>query len=104
MIEILALTMAAATGPDPRCAERVGFYQPSRGVVGTPRIAADVARLYLEAVYGTSQIARQLPLGVSISREVWYVRGVLPRATVGGVAEIEICQSTGKVLRITHGK
>lgn len=104
MIEFLALAMATGTGPDPRCAARIGFYQPPYGIISTPRMAVEVARTYLDAIYGASVIARQLPLKVGIRREVWHVEGVLPRNKVGGVAEIDMCQSTGQVLRVAHGK
>lgn len=104
MIGFLAFTLASAVGPDPRCAARVDFYQPPHGVISTPRMAVEVARVYLEAIYGVKNIARQLPLEASIDREVWHVRGVLPQVSVGGVAEIDLCQSTGQVLRVTHGK
>ncbi|MES2496037.1 MAG: NTF2 fold immunity protein [Pseudomonadota bacterium] len=104
MIGFLALAMATGTEPDPRCAARVDFYQPPRGIISTPRMAVEVARTYLEAIYGASVIARQLPLTVSRRREVWHVEGVMPRNSVGGVAEIDMCQSTGQVLRVVHGK
>lgn len=103
MIGFLALAMTTGTEPDPRCAARVDFYQPPRGIISTPRTAVEVARTYLEAIYGASAIARQLPLKASIRREVWHVEGV-SRNSVGGVAEIDMCQSTGQVLRVVHGK
>jgi hypothetical protein len=102
MIGLIA--MLAAAGADPRCAARVGFYQPPHGIISTPRIAEEVARTYLDAIYGTDTIARELPLKVGISHEVWRVEGTLPPNSVGGVAEIELCQSTGQVLRVVHGK
>lgn len=102
MIGLVA--MLAVVGADPRCAARVGFYQPPRGIISTPRIATRVAQTYLEAIYGADAIGRELPLKVSISRQVWRVEGTSPPNSVGGVAEIELCQSTGQVLRVAHGK
>jgi hypothetical protein len=103
MIGFLVLAVATGTEPDPRCAARVDFYQPPRGIISTSRIAAEVAQTYLEAIYGERVIARQLPLQVSMKRGVWHAKGVMPRNSVGGVAEIDMCQSTGQVLRVVHG-
>jgi|KBSSwiStaDraftv2_1062776.scaffolds.fasta_scaffold348564_2 hypothetical protein len=104
MIELFMMVVAAV-GADARCAARVGFYQPPHGVISTPHIAAQVAEIYLNSIYGADMIHRELPLKVSISREVWHVRGKDMGANfVGGVAEIDLCQSTGQVLRVVHGK
>lgn len=104
MIGLLTMALVAA-GPDPRCAARVGFHQPPHGIISTPRIASQVAETYLDAIYGKDLIDRELPLKVSVSREVWHVTGKdLPVPTVGGVAEIDLCQSTGQVLRVVHGE
>ncbi|HMI19282.1 MAG TPA: NTF2 fold immunity protein [Sphingomonas sp.] len=109
MIGLLVLASVTATTPDKRCAARVEFYQPAAGVVSTPLMAASVAKLYLEQIYGADVIRRELPLQVSRTREVWHVRGGFQKpgflkTAVGGVAEIDLCQSTGQVLRISHGK
>ena len=105
----LMMLAAAVSGPDPRCAARVDFYQPPRGAISTPHMAAQIAEIYLAAVYGSDVIRKELPLDVEIEREVWIVRGthrkVRPWETfIGGLAEIEMCQSTGQVLRIVHYK
>ena len=97
--------LAATVGADLRCAARVDFYQPSHGIVSTPRVAVQIAHTYLNAIYGKAQVDLELPLKVSIRREVWHVTGKdLPKWSVGGVAEIDICQSTGQVLRVFHGE
>lgn len=102
MIGLMAMLHAASA--DPRCAAHVSFYQPPHGMISTPRIAKQVARIYLDAIYGAGTIAHELPLKVAISREVWHVEGTLASNSVGGVAEIELCQSSGQVLRVFHGK
>ncbi len=106
MLGFLAMAAAAAAvGPDSRCAARVGPYQPPHGIIGTPRVAARVAEIYLVSIYGAELVQRELPLRVLIRREVWHITGRnLGPDFVGGVAEIDICQSTGQVLRVTHGK
>jgi hypothetical protein len=100
----LAMMLATVPGPDPRCAARVGFYHPPHGVISSPEVAARVAEAYLDAIYGKKIIDRELPLKVSIQRGVWHVSGKdLPTGWVGGVAEIDLCQTNGQVLRVVHG-
>jgi hypothetical protein len=98
------LAGTAIAEPDARCASRIGFYQPPTGIVSTPKNASRVAEIYLSSVYGSDQIKSQLPFDITAENGVWLVTGKLPRGFVGGVAEIEICQSNGLVLRIAHGK
>lgn len=98
-------TYSASAASDPRCSARIGFYQPSRGIISTPRMAAHIAEIYLTAIYGSDLIRRELPLKVSIDREIWHITGKdLGANVVGGVAEIDLCQATGQVLRVVHGK
>lgn len=104
MIGLLLVATLTTASPDPRCAARVDFHRSPRGIITTPRMAREVARIYLNAVYGADWIDRELPLKVSIARGVWHVEGQLPPGSVGGVAEIDLCQSTGRVLRMVHGQ
>ena len=105
MVELFAMAAVVAMKPDPRCAARVGFYQPPHDIISTPNMAARIAEIYLDAIYGKVLIDRELPLKVSIAREIWHVTGNdFPVPSVGGVAEIDMCQSTGQVLRVVHGQ
>jgi hypothetical protein len=74
-------------------------------MISTPRTAARIAEIYLNSVYGAAQIGSELPLKVRISKQVWHVTGRnMGPGHIGGVAEIDLCQSTGQVLHVTHGK
>lgn len=104
MLALFALA-AVLGGPDPRCAARVAFYQPPHGIISTPTTAARIAEISLNAIYGADQIRTELPLKVRIAREVWHITGRdMGPGYIGGVAEIDLCQSTGQVLRVVHGK
>jgi hypothetical protein len=94
---------ASAAG-DVRCAVKVEGHPPAVGLVATPSVAVAVARTYLSAIYGAKQINEQLPLKAMVHKGVWRVEGTLKPNLKGGVAEIEVCQSTGQVLSVDHGK
>lgn len=104
MIGLLMLAAAVGAKGDPRCTAKVGFYQPPKGVISSPAVARAAAEIYLNAIYGADLISREEPLRVSIARQVWHVEGQLPPRAFGGVAEIDLCQANGQVLRIYHSK
>ena len=79
------------------CRERIGFFQPSAGVVSTPRIAKEVAYLYLHQVYPRDPLR---PLSAKLEKGVWYVDGYFPKGDIGGTAHLEMCQSDGRVVRL----
>ena len=65
--------------------------------------AIKVAESILTPLYGT--MANERPLRAElIGDTVWSVHGTLPLGWKGGVAEIEILKSDGKVLFVCHGK
>lgn len=78
-------------------------YTPSGGMIPNETVAHDVARVYLTAAYGKARIESQLPLVVGFKDKVWTVKGSFNRMhSVGGVAEIDLAQQDGRVLRLTH--
>jgi hypothetical protein len=79
-------------------------YAPPGGMIADAAIARDLAKVYLIAVYGKKQIEYELPLSVSLKEKVWTVKGILNgKRRDGGVAEIDLAQQDGRVLRLTHG-
>jgi len=63
-----------------------------------------LAEIYLIEIYG-DKILQQKPWIVTDNDDSYVINGRLPREfKVGGVAEIEIRKSDGKVIRYTHGK
>jgi len=78
-------------------------YSPPDGVIANEVVAREIAMIYLSAVYGKAQIQSQLPLLVSRKGDVWTIKGSFNRRrSVGGVAEIDLAQQDGRVLRLTH--
>lgn len=63
-----------------------------------------LAEIYLIEIYG-DEILQQKPWIVTDNDDSYVLKGRLPKEfKVGGVAEIEIRKSDGKVVRYTHGK
>lgn len=105
MLGLMAAALAMAAGHDLKCSARVSFYQPPQDMIATADMAARIAETYLTSIYGEKIIRQELPLKVSHERDVWHITGKdLPPLWTGGVAEIDLCQSNGQVLRIVHGK
>lgn len=62
-------------------------------------------KIILNYHYGEEEINEEKPFDVELLNDtVWYISGSLPEGAVGGVAEIFIRKSDGKVLRMIHGK
>jgi hypothetical protein len=101
---IAASHQDVAQAGDPRCARSVQGFSPKRGVVGDPKTAQTVALAYLTPIYGEANMRREMLLQARLSGEVWTVNGTLPRGSVGGTAQILICQRNGTVLSIIHFK
>jgi hypothetical protein len=103
-IALLVLATPALASADTRCSAAVRGYQAPAGMVGDQSTALEIARTYLSAIYGAEQIAGEMPLKASVRDGIWHIEGSLKPGFKGGVAEIEICKSTGRVLSVRHGK
>ena len=101
-IDAAALTTQAGAASDFN-------YKPQEGYVGTARIAIQIAEAVLRPIYGARLIANEEPLtAVLTNDDIWIVRGSLRKArswpSVGGVAEIWISKSDGRILKVIHGE
>ena len=80
-------------------------YRPPKGVVPDANTAVRIAEAVLSPIYGADKIKREEPFRAISDGEVWHVRGDMHcDRCLGGVAEIEISKTDGRVLRIGHGK
>lgn len=87
--------------------ERSDFnYVPKSGYVDKPEVAVGIAEAVAIRFYGRSEIEKQRPYLVKQLNDQWVVRGSFPypEGTKGGVFEIEVSSSDGKILRMIHGK
>lgn len=77
---------------------------PPQGVVPDTVTAVRIAEAVLSPIYGEDQINSQQPFKAVLKNGVWTVEGTLPEDARGGVAEIDISQKSGAILRISHGR
>ena len=80
-------------------------YVPDEGVVPNKETAIRIAEAVWLPIYGDSIYSKQpFKTAYDEKEQCWFVYGSLPENTLGGVPEIKISKSDGKVLYINHGK
>lgn len=108
---LLWMGIAACTSPEPQpqsdteSASEVSdtnSYTPT-GPVRDSQSALRIGEQVLVARYGRATIDSQKPLSASLRNDIWLVTGTLPSGTVGGVGEVEISSTDGRILRVSHG-
>ena len=79
---------------------------PKSGYVNKPEVAVGIAEAVAFRFYGRSEIEKQRPYLVKRLSDRWVVRGSWPYGSgvKGGVIEIEVASSDGKILRMMHGE
>lgn len=98
-----AMTFAVLALQPANASSEAHSYAPPEGVIANEIVARAIAMIYLSEVYGKAQIQSQLPLLVSRKGDVWTIKGSFNiKHSVGGVAEIDLAQQDGRVLRLTH--
>lgn len=79
-------------------------YRPPQGYVPDSSTAIKIAEAVWEPIYGQKQIQSEKPFHAELRDGVWKVYGHTPPNTPGGVAEADISQKDGRVLRVIHGE
>lgn len=81
-------------------------YLPKSGYVDKPEVAVGIAEAIAMRFYGRSQIERQRPYLVKRLADRWVIQGSFPTEPnlKGGVFEIEVSSSDGRILRLIHGE
>src|SRR3989338_6827297 len=109
---VLAFTFVTSlSSMSARCAEGTEkfvegkhSFMPASGFVPNEETAIKIAEAVWLPIYGKEVVDREKPFKATFEGDLWHVEGSLPEGWKGGVAEIEINKSDGKVLRVTHGK
>ncbi len=79
-------------------------YRNQNGLIPNAKAAVDFAKIIFNYCENGA-FNSEKPFNVElVNNRVWYIYGSLPKGTVGGVVEISIQKSDGKVLAIFHGK
>ena len=79
-------------------------HKVSGNLVMRTETAIAIAKAVAEETYGAKSIAAQLPLVALRKGNTWHVSGQLPAGIPGGVVEVWVAVSDGRVIRLTHGK
>lgn len=75
---------------------------PKDGFVPTAELAIRLAKPILCYIYGEEAIKREMPFSVNLEDDVWIIEGHLEPELKGGVVYMEMCKSTGEILKVTH--
>lgn len=79
-------------------------YRPPNGFVPDESTAVRVAEAVLRPIYGEEKIKKERPFSAKLEGDIWTVTGHLDEGYHGGVAEIRIAKSDGRILEVGHGK
>ena len=79
-------------------------WMPAEGVVPDTTTAERIAEVIFVRFYGAEEIDREKPFRTSMKDGVWIVEGSLPRGMLGGVAEIHISKTDGRILYLFHSR
>jgi hypothetical protein len=68
-------------------------------------VAIEIARAAAVTRYGETVIRGEEPLIARLNEgRNWAVSGTLPQGALGGVIEVEVASSNGKILQMVHGQ
>jgi hypothetical protein len=79
-------------------------WMPVEGVVPDVITAQKIAEVIFVRFYGAEEISREKPFSTTFRDGVWVVEGNLPQGTLGGVAEVHISKTDGRILYLFHGR
>jgi len=73
-------------------------------LVDSEHIAMALTEVYVARVYGAGKAQKQKPYLADDGGDHWVVRGSFHGPGLGGVFEIRLAKSDGRVLQLTHGR
>ncbi|MBU2590505.1 MAG: YbbC/YhhH family protein [Nitrospinae bacterium] len=79
-------------------------FKPEAGYVPDEKTAIKIAVAVWNPIYGEKVIEGEKPYNAILKNGIWFVSGSLPKGWMGGVAEAEIVEETGQIIRISHGE
>lgn len=88
-----------AARQDSSCREPVGFFQPRNGAIATEEAAKEVGFQYLHEAFPRDELR---PLSAKLQNGVWHVEGYIEVGAAGGAANVLMCQSNGRAIKIYH--
>lgn len=84
-------------------------YVPPNGFVPDSVIAVRIAEAVLAPIYPAKLLSSERAFKATLSGDTWTVEGTLAQGgrdtvSIGGVAIVEISKTSGRILRVSHGK
>lgn len=79
-------------------------YIPQSGFVPDSKTAVAVAVAVLIPIYGEEEVRAKYPYIATLKNGRWTVKGSLPAHLVGGVPEVQLLRSSGKIVKVSAGK
>lgn len=79
-------------------------YVPKDGFVPDSQTAIAIAVAVLTPIYGEDEINGKRPFSATLKNGKWIVTGSLAKNLVGGVPEVQLSKSSGKILKVSSGK
>lgn len=99
-ILLMCLAQGSLADSEPKPAH---FYIPEEGVIPDAETAKQVAEVIFNRFYDPTSVQMEKPFNVHLQDGVWIVMGTMPKGLLGGVAEIWINKSDGRVIHLFHG-
>jgi len=101
MTALLSALLSTALAGAPACVPpRIG----ETVTVPTEQTAISLTKALFAKRYGTSEVQRYEPYHAALTSGIWHVYGTFPSNMAGGTPEANVCQKTGAVLGLWHGK
>lgn len=101
----VCLPTTSTLAADPRCGDAPVTHEKIGPLIDTEDKARQLASIYLAAI---PDLAQNLLLNAEMSDGIWIVRAKPPVRRgfiqLGAAAEVELCKSNGRVLRLVAGR
>lgn len=93
---VLMMLGASICAAEPQLANKSNEAVADAGAAVKIALAAWIPR------YGQAVIGKEAPYSAVVRGGIWFVKGTLPKGAIGGVAQAEISEADGRVLRVSH--
>lgn len=104
---LVSLAVASENGEGQKlCSESVTICRQliQNDILSDSTVAVQVAEAILIPIYGKQKIEQEKPFSAKSEGKTWVVTGSLPKGWNGGVAQLVLLKSNGRVISLCHGK
>jgi hypothetical protein len=101
---LMCLAQGALADSESKTPKPAHFYMPEEGVIPDAETAKQVAEVIFNRFYDPASVQMEKPFSVHLQDGVWIVMGTMPKGLLGGVAEIWMNKSDGRVIHLFHGR